>query len=194
MSINRYMVIDFNMFLVIIIISLFFMVRYVYRRMKKYDTKGYLHEYVFVIYLIGLVKYVFLPIIVMDANRLIYLYGNKGRARISDYLKIIPTTGISMLLEEQSYLYIVLEFLLFIPMSYFLSVYLKNCSKQKVFLLICCIAAGKELIQFFISFLTKHVNAVCSEDEFLLNIAGSGVMILCSHMLAQRRLKKNNSY
>lgn len=181
-----YRIIDFHMPIVLAVVTLLYMVRYVFGRIRKIHIEKFWAEYAFVIYILGVVKYAFLPIIIMDNQRLTYLYGKRGRVSVHSVLKIIPTERIRELLEQQEYVFIGISFVLLIPMCFFLNVYRKEWGKKKIFLIICMMALGIELLQFIICIVTKYAHSVCSTDDFLLMVLGAGGILLLGHLISKR--------
>lgn len=173
-----YRIINFNMPVVLAVVSLLYLFRWIYRKIRKYDKDNVWVEYAFVIYVLGVVKFAFLPVVLMDSQRLTYLYGTKGIAPLQMVLNLIPTTQISRMIEEQRYADIILSVVLLIPMYFFLTVYFKNISGKRIVCILCGMALGIEVLQLVICMITKYAYAVCSVDDFLLYMLGVGIVML----------------
>lgn len=128
-----YRIIDFNMPVFLPVVTLLCFARFVYGRIRQYQIEKLWVEYAFVIYLLGIAKYAFLPIIFMDNQRLTYLYGSKGRASVHSILKIIPAERIRELMEQQEYLFIAIPLVLLMPMCFFLGDYRKTGLRKRFF-------------------------------------------------------------
>lgn len=187
-----YQVIDLNIMVAVLIVTILYFVRFVYQKIRKYQSEKLYVEYIFVLYIIGIVKLAFLPIILMDKQRLIYMHGSSGRVALSTVLNVIPISGIREMIDQQGYAVMFLSFILLMPMVFFLSVCKKRFTNWQKFLVICAVSLGIEVIQLIISLLANYAHSTCSVDDFLLNITGAGIVLLLSgffSFLSKRKTK-----
>lgn len=179
MEIEMEYTIDYNLWIIILGLTLLFGGRYVVCKVRRIENKVSGNWYFLLIYIFCVIKYEFLPIRCLSREKLVWLYGTKAHAVFGDYVQWLPFHRIRELLESHNYFVIVMEFVLYMPLALVcvsgFCTYVKKWSWQ----ILCSAVFMKEILQLLICLLTGYAGKYSvSLDESFLNILGGGLVLM----------------
>lgn len=90
MEIEMEYTIDYNLWIIILGLTLLFGGRYVVCKVRRIENKVSGNWYFLLIYIFCVIKYEFLPIRCLSREKLVWLYGTKAHAVFGDYVQWLP--------------------------------------------------------------------------------------------------------
>lgn len=171
--------------IIIIILSCFSIIIYKIKKTHKYSIYGII---LFEVYLLCLIKVVYLPIRMITDEKLkdIMPMGNDWNA-----IQIIPFKTLGEVIDANNQLVqIGGNIVLFMPFVFFIYYMFNERNKIKCIFISFMVILFVEITQLGIDVLTEYPNKVCDVDDVIVNMMGVILITIIINLLKNTRVEK----
>jgi len=163
-------IIDFNLFLILKIVIVLFIVYITFNFIKHKNKKKFI-EYIvsfgLLIYIAGIVKVAIFPFHIFLGDKQpfnIYL--------LSQYIELLPIRSIVISLSRGLWIQVIGNIIMFVPLGVFIGLYKSNYLFKNVILIVFLSSLLIEITQLCISLVTGYPSRVFDTSDLILNTIG----------------------
>ena len=185
------LVIDFHLSIFLLIYILLVCVTFIILKFKKRREHNVCSIVLMELYIMCLIKLVYMPIRIIYDREMYQQMGGDGRM---NYVQLIPFQTIIDTLKSNNWIVqLGGNIVLIIPVIFFAYYIFSVKSLKKCILLGVFVTVFIEITQLIIDVITKFPNKVCDVDDIILNIIGVMVAVLVIRCLNGTNLDKKIS-